>query len=64
MSDENGSTEPLRLYDEKTLVIVLPGELTVFDIGILNSEECYVNLNSESLKASYSKDICCQNSWT
>ncbi len=33
MSDENGSTEPLRHYDEKTLVIVLPGELTVFDIG-------------------------------
>jgi len=33
VSDENGSTEPLRHYDEKTLVIVLPGELTVFDIG-------------------------------
>ena len=33
MADENGSTEPLRVYKEKTLVIVLPGDLTVFDIG-------------------------------
>ena len=33
MADENGSTEPLRTYKEKTLVIVLPGDLTVFDIG-------------------------------
>jgi hypothetical protein len=33
VSDENGSNEPLRLYDDKTLVIVLPGELTIFDIG-------------------------------
>ena len=33
MADENGSTEPLRAYKEKTLVIVLPGDLTVFDIG-------------------------------
>jgi len=31
--DENGSLEPLRKYSEKTLVIVLPGELTIFDIG-------------------------------
>ena len=34
MADENGSTEPLRAYKEKTLVIVLPGDLTVFDIGM------------------------------
>ena len=33
VADENGSQDPLRRYDEKTLVIVLPGELTVFDIG-------------------------------
>ena len=33
VSDENGSIEPLRRYSEKTLVIVLPGDLTVFDIG-------------------------------
>ena len=33
MTDENGSRDPLRRYDEKTLVVVLPGELTVFDIG-------------------------------
>ena len=33
MADENGSNEPLRKYSEKTLVIVLPGDLTVFDIG-------------------------------
>ncbi len=32
--DENGSLEPLRKYTEKTLVIVLPGELTIFDIGL------------------------------
>ncbi len=34
MPDENGSLEPLRKYTEKTLVIVLPGELTIFDIGL------------------------------
>ena len=33
VADENGSNEPLRKYSEKTLVIVLPGDLTVFDIG-------------------------------
>ena len=33
VADENGSSEPLRSYREKTLVIVLPGDLTVFDIG-------------------------------
>ena len=33
VADENGSNEPLRRYEEKTLVIVLPGDLTVFDIG-------------------------------
>jgi len=30
--DENGKIEPLRRYDAKTLVLTLPGELTVFDI--------------------------------
>jgi hypothetical protein len=35
VSDENGSDEPLRKYSKKTLVIVLPGDLTVFDIGEL-----------------------------
>ena len=33
VADENGSNEPLRRYNQKTLVIVLPGDLTVFDIG-------------------------------
>ena len=33
VADENGSNEPLRKYSQKTLVIVLPGDLTVFDIG-------------------------------
>ena len=36
VADENGSNEPLRRYTEKTLVIVLPGDLTVFDIGLTN----------------------------
>jgi len=36
VSDENGSKEPLRRYSEKTLVIVLPGDLTVFDIDWLS----------------------------
>ncbi|XP_023337627.1 protein Skeletor, isoforms B/C [Eurytemora carolleeae] len=36
VSDENGSIEPLRRYSEKTLVIVLPGDLTVFDIDWLS----------------------------
>ncbi|KAF6209734.1 hypothetical protein GE061_015483 [Apolygus lucorum] len=31
--DENGKTDPLRRYDRKTIVLTLPGELTVFDIG-------------------------------
>ena len=34
MADENGSNDPLRRYTDKTLVIVLPGDLTVFDIGM------------------------------
>ena len=33
VADENGSDEPLRKYHKKTLVIVLPGDLTVFDLG-------------------------------
>ena len=32
VADENGKTEPLRRYDAKTLVLTLPGQLTVFDI--------------------------------
>lgn len=32
VADENGSNDPLRRYTDKTLVIVLPGDLTVFDI--------------------------------
>ncbi|XP_061723466.1 protein Skeletor, isoforms D/E isoform X1 [Cydia pomonella] len=31
--DENGKEAPLRRYDRKTIVLTLPGELTVFDIG-------------------------------
>ena len=31
--DENGKEVPLRRYDRKTIVLTLPGELTVFDIG-------------------------------
>ncbi|KYB25165.1 hypothetical protein TcasGA2_TC010675 [Tribolium castaneum] len=31
--DENGKMEPLRRYDRKTVVLTLPGDLTVFDIG-------------------------------
>ncbi|XP_059045572.1 protein Skeletor, isoforms B/C isoform X7 [Achroia grisella] len=31
--DENGKEAPLRKYDGKTIVLTLPGELTVFDIG-------------------------------
>ncbi|XP_073963619.1 DM13 and DOMON_DOH domain-containing protein skeletor isoform X3 [Choristoneura fumiferana] len=31
--DENGKEAPLRKYDRKTIVLTLPGELTVFDIG-------------------------------
>ena len=36
VADENGSNDPLRRYTDKTLVIVLPGDLTVFDIGNIN----------------------------
>ena len=36
VADENGSTEPLRNYKDKTLVIVLPGDLTVFDVEWLS----------------------------
>lgn len=31
--DENGKENPLRRYDKKTIVLTLPGDLTVFDIG-------------------------------
>ncbi|CAH0684205.1 unnamed protein product [Chilo suppressalis] len=31
--DENGKEVPLRKYDKKTIVLTLPGDLTVFDIG-------------------------------
>lgn len=31
--DENGKTNPLRRYDRKTIVLTLPGDMTVFDIG-------------------------------
>jgi Electron transfer DM13 len=31
--DENGKEAPLRRYDRKTIVLTLPGDLTVFDIG-------------------------------
>lgn len=31
--DENGKETPLRRYDRKTVVLTLPGDLTVFDIG-------------------------------
>ncbi|GLV32775.1 skeletor [Carabus blaptoides fortunei] len=31
--DENGKEVPLRKYDRKTVVLTLPGDLTVFDIG-------------------------------
>lgn len=33
LPDENGKYIPLRRYDRKTVVITLPGDLTVFDIG-------------------------------
>ncbi|XP_037940918.1 protein Skeletor, isoforms B/C isoform X3 [Teleopsis dalmanni] len=31
--DENGKEDPLRRYDRKTIVLTLPGDLTIFDIG-------------------------------
>ena len=31
--DENGKETPLRRYDRKTIVLTLPGDLTIFDIG-------------------------------
>ncbi|XP_076043060.1 DM13 and DOMON_DOH domain-containing protein skeletor isoform X2 [Oratosquilla oratoria] len=34
--DENGSLEPLKRYNRKTIVITLPGDLTVFDIDYLS----------------------------
>lgn len=33
VADENGRFEPLKRYDRKTLVITLPGSLTVHEIG-------------------------------
>lgn len=48
VADENGSNDPLRRYDEKTLVIVLPGDLTVFDIDWLSvwCEAFYVDFGT------------------
>lgn len=34
--DENGSLEPLKKYTGKTIVITLPGLMTVFDIDYLS----------------------------
>ena len=34
--DENGKVDPLRRYDTKTLVLTLPGDLTVFDVEWLS----------------------------
>lgn len=31
--DENGKEDPLRKYAKKTIVLTLPGDLTIFDIG-------------------------------
>lgn len=31
--DENGKEQPLRRYDRKTIVLTLPGDLTVHQIG-------------------------------
>lgn len=31
--DENGRVTPLRRYERKTIVLTLPGDLTIFDIG-------------------------------
>nr|XP_024214123.1 protein Skeletor, isoforms B/C-like isoform X2 [Halyomorpha halys] len=31
--DENGKQTPLRRYERKTIVLTLPGDLTIFDIG-------------------------------
>ncbi|KAE9527613.1 hypothetical protein AGLY_012893, partial [Aphis glycines] len=33
VADENGKEVPLRRYDRKTIVLTLPGDLTIFDIG-------------------------------
>jgi Electron transfer DM13 len=33
IADENGKETPLRRYDRKTIVLTLPNDLTVFDIG-------------------------------
>lgn len=31
--DENGRISPLTRYERKTIVLTLPGDLTIFDIG-------------------------------
>lgn len=31
--DENGRVTPLARYERKTIVLTLPGDLTIFDIG-------------------------------
>ncbi|XP_043188104.1 protein Skeletor, isoforms B/C-like, partial [Amphibalanus amphitrite] len=36
VADENGSKDPLRAYNRKTVVITLPSDLTVFDIDYLS----------------------------
>ncbi|XP_050536003.1 protein Skeletor, isoforms B/C-like isoform X2 [Daktulosphaira vitifoliae] len=33
VADENGKEAPLRRYNRKTIVLTLPGDLTIFDIG-------------------------------
>lgn len=39
--DENGKEEPLRKYDNKTIVLTLPGVSTVTLKLVLNEYSCY-----------------------
>ena len=54
VADENGSDEPLRKYHKKTLVIVLPGDLTVFDLGELSA--WYIPIRSLPFLVKYIQD--------
>ena len=62
VADENGSNEPLRRYSQKTLVIVLPGDLTVFDIGETNRE--IIVLDRRVLSFGLIKPNCSQRATT
>lgn len=61
IADENGKETPLRRYDRKTIVLTLPSDLTVFDIGHFGvwCEGKYENINFTEFSLSNNFEFFC-----